>query len=174
MNSFLRNWSTPLSFITFLAVSITGLMLLFGVRSGPLGDIHEWIGVAFILSLGLHLARNWRGMLAMLSLPRSKVIVGGLGAALAIVILAVTPFGSNDHGHGPHGPWQITNRVAQAPIAKMAPALGLTSEQAMARLKQGGIEVSDPQKSLAEIAEEQDTELPRLMNLVLNAPDDDG
>lgn len=174
MNSFLRNWATPLSFITFLAVAITGLMLFFGVRGGPLGDVHEWVGVAFILSLGLHLGRNWRGVLAMLSLPRSKAIVGGLGAVLAVLILAVTPFGSNIHGHGPHGPWQVANRVAQAPIAKMAPAFGLTSAQAMARLKQGGIDVNDPQKSLAEIAEEQDAELPRLMNLVLNTPDEDG
>ena len=171
MTNFLRNCATPLSFVTFLAVSVTGLMLMFGVR-GPVGDVHEWIGVAFIVTLGLHLLRNWRGMLAMLSLPRSKAIVGGLGVALAVLILAVTPFGSGGQGHGFHGAGQIMHRMAQAPIDKMAPAFGLTGDQAVTRLQHNGIKVSDPQKSLAQVAEENDAELPRLLTVMLS--DEDG
>jgi hypothetical protein len=175
MANFLRTCATPLSFVTFVAVAVTGLMLLFGVR-GPLGDVHEWIGVAFIVTLGLHLVRNWRGLLAMLSLPRSKAIVGALGVALAVLILAVTPFGSGGQGHGGgfHGAGQIMHRMAQAPLDKMAPAFGLTGEQAVTRLKQGGIKVSDSQTSLAQVAEENNTALPQLLTVMLSGTDEDG
>jgi hypothetical protein len=61
---FLRKYATPLSLVTGLAVSVTGLMMLFGIR-GEMGDLHEWIGVAFVAAILMHIVRNWRGLGAM-------------------------------------------------------------------------------------------------------------
>ena len=168
MNSILRQCATPLSLVSFLAVAVTGILMLLGVRGGSLGDVHEWLGVIFVAALVLHLVRNWRGVLAMLSAQRNKIIIGATGVIAAAFILISLPFGSGGHGGGFHGPGQIVHRVAAAPIEKMAPALGLTSEEAIARLQRGGVKVEGPQQSLPEIAEEQDQELPRLLNLVLS------
>jgi hypothetical protein len=174
MDSFLRKYATPLSLVTFLAAAVTGLMLFWDVRSRQLSEVHEWVGVIFVIALLLHLGRNWRGMLAMLSSPRSKVIVGGLGVVALAFILGSMPFGNGPgHGGGPgrgHGfqaSQQVVLRLAAAPIGKMAPALGISGEQAIARLQSGGIVVEGPNQSLADIAEKQHTGVPRLLNLVL-------
>ena len=164
MDSFLRKYATPLSFVTFLAAGVTGVMMFLGVGSHQLGDLHEWLGLAFVAAMILHLVRNWRGVLAMLSAPRAKAIFTGLGTA-AVVLIAVFGFGGQGGGHG--GPHRVISRLASAPIEKLAPALGLTSDQAITRLKSGGVAVAGPGQSLAEIGDKQNVELPRLLNLVL-------
>ena len=168
MDSFLRKYATPLSFVTFLAAGVTGVMMFLGVGSHQLGDLHEWLGLAFVAAMILHFVRNGRGMLAMLSAARAKAIVTGLGA-VAVVLIAVFGFGGQGGGHGGGhgGPHRVLSRLASAPIAKLAPALGMTSDQAIARLKSGGVAVAGPGQSLAEIGDKQNAELPRLLNLVL-------
>ena len=76
---FLRKYATPLSLVTGLAVSITGLMLLFGVR-GQIGELHEWIGVAFVVAIVLHIVRNWKalGILFRSFASASVAIIGPL------------------------------------------------------------------------------------------------
>jgi len=168
MESFLRNYATPLSLVGFAAVSATGIMMLLGLR-GPLGAIHEWSGILFVIFLVLHLARNRRGVSAMLAVPRNRMVVGALGAAAAVLIIAALPLSSGGHGHGRgfHGGFAVVHRLTDAPIAKMAPALGLTGEQAIVRLRKGGVAAEGPQQSLNDIAESQNEELPRLLGLVL-------
>jgi len=169
MGSIMRQCATPLSLVSFLAVSITGLLLLFGVRSHGLGAVHEWVGVVFILALVLHLARNWRGMLAMFAVRRNQIIIAATGVVAALFIMAALPLGAGGGGHGHGGgPWRVIARVSEAPIGKMAPALGITGEEAVARLRRRGVAVDGPHQSLREIAVKQDQELPRLMNIVLS------
>jgi len=68
-------------------------MMFFDVHSRQLSEVHEWVGIIFVIALLLHLARNWRGMLAMMSSTRSKAIVGGLGAVALLFIIGSVPFG---------------------------------------------------------------------------------
>lgn len=172
MGGFLRSFATPLSFITFLGVGITGILLLLDVR-GPLGDIHEWLGIAFIAALLLHLMRNWRGVIAMLKTPTSKAVVGVVGAVTAVLVLMAVPFGAQGGGHGGRGgPWMVVNRVAEAPISQAAPALGLSGEQAVARLRGGGVEVDGPHETLAQISRDHNQPLPKLYALMLNGQQD--
>ena len=167
MTALLRTYATPLSFVSFIGVGLTGMLMFFGVRGGLLGDIHEWLGIVFILALVLHLARNWRGVLGMLSTRSGKLIAGGLGAAMAVLVVLALPSGGGQQ-HNLHGPWLVVNRIADAPIATMAPALGLTGDEAVARLKRGGVEVDGPQESLSKIASDHDESLPRMLNLLLS------
>jgi hypothetical protein len=176
MDSFLRKYATPLSFVTFLAAGVTGVMLFLGIGSREVGDLHEWLGLAFVAAMILHLVRNWRGVLAMLSAARAKAIVTGLGA-VAVALIALYGFAGDGgrHGFGGHGggPHRVISRLASAPIAKLAPALGLTSDQAIARLKSGGVAVAGPGQSLADIGDRQNVRLPRLLNLVLTEESED-
>jgi hypothetical protein len=168
VNGFLRNVATPLSFITALAVSVTGLMLMFGIR-GELGEVHEWIGVAFVAALLLHMGRNWRGVLAMLKAKPAKAIIGVLGIAFAVLVaITFLPSGEGEGRGGRHSPWMVANRVAEAPIATAAPALGLSGDQAVSKLRSGGVPVDGPQESLAKIAQDHGLPLPRLFAILLN------
>lgn len=167
MDSILRNYATPLSLVTFAAVAVTGIVLLLGLHSRLLMEVHEWIGVVFVAMLALHLVRNWRGLQMMLAAPRSKIAIGATGAIAAFLILASLPFGGGGDHHGFHGPQQVVYRLADAPIAKMAPALGLTSEQAIMRLQKAGVPVEGAHQSLNDIAAKRGDRLPRLLDLVL-------
>jgi hypothetical protein len=178
MDSFLRKYATPLSLVAFLAVAVTGVMLFFDMHSRQLFEVHEWVGIIFVVALLLHLVRNWRGLLAMMSSTRNKAIVGGLGAVALLFVIGSAPFGYGGghgggygHGHQFHASRQVMHRLADAPITKLAPALGMTSAEAIARLQKGGVVVEGPNQSLADIAEKQDAELPRLLGLVMTEPD---
>ena len=113
----------------------------------------------------------------MMSSTRSRAVVGGLGAVALLFIIGSAPFGygghGGGHGHGRqfHVAQQVVHRLADAPIVKLAPALGMTSDEAIARLQRGGVAVEGPNQSLADIADKQDTELSRLLGLVMTEPE---
>jgi hypothetical protein len=165
---FLRKYATPLSLVTGLAVSVTGLMLLFGIR-GEMGDIHEWIGVAFVVAILLHIIRNWRALGAMFKSRTSATIavVGGL-ALTALIVLHLPVFQTAEQGGHRGGPWMIANRLADAPIATSAPALGLTADQAVTKLRAAGVEVDGPKDTLAHLVHDHDQPLMRLYAVLLN------
>jgi len=168
---FLRKYATPLSLVTGLAVSVTGLLMLFGIR-GEMGDIHEWIGVAFVAAILMHIVRNWRGLGAMFRsrTPAMIAVIGGL-ALTALIVLHLPMFAESGQGGGHQGgPWVVMNRVADAPIATSAPALGLTADQAVAKLRAAGVEVDGPRDSLAHLVRDHGQELPRLYGILLGRP----
>jgi hypothetical protein len=177
MNNFLRNYATPLSMAAFLGVGVSGVMLFLGVRNHSLSEIHEWIGVLFVVAGIMHFIRNWQGIKAMLLKTQGKIFTG-LGV-IAVVAMLFASFGGDGgrHGGGPggghYGPMGTTvSRLAQAPISKLAPALGLTSEEAIARLRKSGVAVAGPGQSLNEISASQHAPLPRLMNTLAAEEDD--
>lgn len=164
MTEFLRRYATPLSLVTGLAIALTGIMMFFGVR-GEMSELHEWLGWAFVVALLMHIVRNWRALLGMMKPARSKVLIGALTVAMAALIITHLPDGQGGAHRG--GPWMALNRVADAPISASAPALGLSSDEVIARLKAKGITVTNPQQSLSEIAKQSEVELPRLFGVLL-------
>ncbi|GAA0545143.1 hypothetical protein FHS83_000595 [Rhizomicrobium palustre] len=165
MQEFLRRYATPLSLVTGLSLAITGIMMFFGIR-GEIGEVHEWLGWAFVAALLMHIVRNWRGVLGMMRSWSSKAIVGVLGAAMAVLIIAQLPNGEA-RGHA-GGPWLVARRVADVPIATSAPALGMSADQVIEKLKTRGLTVETSQQSLSEVAEKNDVRLPHLFGALLN------
>lgn len=168
--NFLRTYATPLSLVTGLAVSITGLMLLFGVR-GPMGDVHEWIGVAFVAAIVMHIVRNWKavGFLFHSKASAATAIIGGI-ALTALIVVAFPAGGGHGDGHGSGhsgGPWTVVNRVADAPISASAPALGLSPNQAVAKLQAAGVPVEGPKDSLTHLARDHGQPLQRLYGILI-------
>jgi hypothetical protein len=164
--NFLRTYATPLSLVTGLAVSITGLMLLFGVR-GPIGDVHEWIGVAFVAAIVMHIIRNWKavGFLFHSKASAATAIIGGV-ALTALIVVAFPAGGGHGGGHG-GGPWMVVNRIADAPISASAPALGLSPDQAVAKLQAAGVPVDGPKDSLTHLAHDHGQPLQRLYGILI-------
>ncbi|MCR4941492.1 MAG: DUF4405 domain-containing protein [Campylobacter sp.] len=58
MKNYLRNIGTTASIATFVVVSLTGLVLFFGLKSAGAKFIHEWIGLAMILAVIIHTMAN--------------------------------------------------------------------------------------------------------------------
>lgn len=59
-----RTWLSPVTFLTFLVVSISGLLLVFHIRIGNIKALHEWVGYAFTAAGMVHLLFNWKAFAA--------------------------------------------------------------------------------------------------------------
>lgn len=94
-----RSWISPFTAVTFAAVAITGLLMLFHIKSPGVHQIHQWGGLVFIIFGAVHLFLNWQVFISYFR--TSKAIWGTLaGAMLLIFILVAAP--ANDHGDRSH------------------------------------------------------------------------
>lgn len=148
MINFLNRYSTPLITGLFLVSLISGLALFFHV--GPIGfkPMHEWLSLVLILPFALHLWKNWR---AFLSYFRRAPMRNALILSVAAAAIFLMPFAAPDGNSGPPQ-FALANQLFRTGIADVAPALGMTSDQAIAALKAQGIPVSDPRQPLADAA----------------------
>jgi hypothetical protein len=95
----LRAWISPVVAITFLAVSLTGVFMLSGLRGGVRG-LHETAGVLFAIAGIAHLVVNWRPFLASFRTPAALASLVA-AAALCLAFLFLPGAGrENDRSHG--------------------------------------------------------------------------
>ena len=115
-SSLVQKIATPLTIVTFVISSITGLALFFEFRSRSIPVIHEWLSVLFVVAAGLHIVRHWRSMMRLLKLwwvwVPVVVVVLGLG-----LIVWQNPERSEHVRHG-HGPMPVESGPAPAGQAK--------------------------------------------------------
>ncbi|MGE5611115.1 MAG: DUF4405 domain-containing protein [Bacillota bacterium] len=81
-----RVFVSPAAAVAFLAVGVTGVMLLLHVRSGPVKELHEWMGLVFAALGAVHLILNWRALLGYFKGWQASV-AAGLAAILVVVLL---------------------------------------------------------------------------------------
>lgn len=169
MGNFLRNYATPLVLAAFAAIGISGVMMFVGLRNHQLGELHEWLGISFVLLVVLHLIRNSRSFAMMLKQTRSRIVAGGLGA-FALVLIGTAYLGGTSGHHGPQrGPWPaVEQRLSYTPIAQLAPAFGLSSGQLITRLRKGGITVAGPGQNLADLSQKQGLPVQQLIALIVS------
>ena len=95
-----RSWLSPFTAIAFVAVAITGLLMLFHVRVPGMTLLHELGGLLFVIVSVLHLRLNWRPLVACCRQRKGRVAlcVGG-----ATMVLFVFLGFAHDAGHRRHG-----------------------------------------------------------------------
>lgn len=186
MGYFLRTYATPLSLAGFGAVGISGALMFFGVRNHQLSELHEWLGIVFLLVALLHICRNWRAMLAMMAKTSSKIVIAVLGTVAILLIGTALLTGGPGHGPGDHGPGDrgprgrglgrpiqtVEMRLGYTPIAQLAPAFGLSTSQAIGRLRQSGITVAGPGQNLTDISQKQNIPVGRLLAIIAQVTDE--
>lgn len=96
--------------LTFLISGVTGVLLLFHIKSGGIKFLHEWISVAFLVLCVLHLIINWKIFAAFMK--RGPVIASLVGVCLLSGLLLL-----GGQGQG--------NRV---PGAGQAPGYGYSNQ----------------------------------------------
>ena len=95
-----RTWVSPIAAVAFLAVAITGILMLFHVKLPAIKNLHEWIGVLFAAAGILHLILNWK---LLLSYFTKKVGLAAAACALLICLaLAIFHGPPEHHGGGDH------------------------------------------------------------------------
>lgn len=156
----LRHWSTPAVIGAGLFVSISGVMMFFGVRD-PVERAHEWIGMVFAAAILLHIVNHWRGIKSYFSQPLALGVVGAV--AVATAILVVGP--GDEGGHGAKG---LFHRIEGAPLTTVAPLLDESPDQMLAQVKAAGFRAQGAGQSIAEIAADNGVEPRELVHLLLD------
>ncbi len=90
---------SPFLTIAFLAISATGLLMFFRVHSGTIREIHEILGILFVVAGLVHFIVNFRQIASYLKLRRSWIAI-----VAAVALIAFAAIGDDEGGpeRGPH------------------------------------------------------------------------
>jgi len=95
-----KAWLSPFVAITYLAVSVTGIMLLLHMKYPGVYPIHQWGGILFMAAGIIHLVMNWRVLASYCK--RIPGVVGLVAGAVMMLAIAIAVPSDNGHGDG-HG-----------------------------------------------------------------------
>jgi len=103
---FQKSILSPFVAVGFAVISITGVLLFFHVKNGPIMTLHEWFGWAFIATGLVHVLLNLRPLLSYFTLRKGLVSF----TAAVVLTLGLGLFGltrkAGPHGRAPFPPTQ--------------------------------------------------------------------
>jgi hypothetical protein len=106
LNSTHRPIISPFIGITFAAVSLTGILLLFHQKLPAVHEVHQWAGLLFVVGGIAHLILNWRPFAAYFK--DTRALWGSLACVLTVALMVAffpnkrdnDQFHSHDRGRG--------------------------------------------------------------------------
>lgn len=110
-------------------------------------NLHEWAGLALVAAAGLHIARNWKALLAYGRRGVSLYVSLAIAALGAAVFLGAAFLGVQRGGLD-----ALRRRIEQASLIELAPILHETPAHLVARLQNAGFEGVTPESSAMQIA----------------------
>ncbi len=166
-DAFLKKYSTPLTATLGVVICVTGVMMFFRFYKGEVAAMHEWLGMAFIAAIALHLLRHRKSLGNLITQPRT-LILGILTALIAVAFLA---FPSQKGGNPLK---QTVNAVLRAPIGDVAPVLGISHAEIIDRLDAAGIHQATATQSIGSLARANQRNPTQVLASVINpAPEKD-
>ena len=105
-----RTWISPFVALSFLIVSLTGILMLAHTRSGLINSLHEWVGVLFVIFGVIHLGINWKAFINCFRNKQCLVAVVAVTVVFALIWLGgllnynmgSNHSGPNDYSRGYH------------------------------------------------------------------------
>ena len=83
-----RIWVSPFVALSFFVLSITGILMLLHVKGGGIANLHEWIGIFFVIAGTFHLILNWSAFQ-----PCFRDKRGGIAFIVVLVLSGFLLFG---------------------------------------------------------------------------------
>lgn len=132
-----RDVVTPVTIVTFVVSTVTGIMLLLHWNAGLVRFSHEWLSVAFSAIALWHLVKNWRAFLGYLKRHAAQAAF-----ATTLIVSVVFTGMTGTTGGGGANPGAVFGALSGARLETAAPALGLTPDKAVEALKAAGIDAA--------------------------------
>jgi len=157
----LKKLATPLAIAFFMVIAVSGIMLFFHLGEGFVKELHEWLGMVFVVAAVLHVYRNWS---LFKKYFQNHLLWKVFALTLGVVLAFVLPTGLS----GPHkGLRSLVEAVAAAPLQQIAPVLGTSYEDLRTKFAKHGIAIDNPSISLREVAHHSKRELPEVLSIAL-------
>ena len=143
---FPRKIITPITGALALVIGITGGMLFFHLGEGLFKDVHEWLGMLFVLTMLIHILSNWNAFTQHFNQGVAK-------AGVASVILATGVFlGSSAFSQSEGGPNVLFKAVGEAPVASLAVLFKVDEKVLIQDLKSRGLTITESNQSISDAA----------------------
>jgi hypothetical protein len=158
MRQFLFKFATPFTAGLFVVSAVSGVALFLGWQPALFHEMHEVLSMVLIVPVAVHLWRNWRAFGAYFRRSAMPVALAlSLAAAGAYVYQGLAaPRGGNPA-------FAFVAAAQKAPIAQLAPVLGLDAAEVTRRLEGAGFGPVSPDDTIAGIASRNETETMAVM-----------
>lgn len=159
----LNRYATSWTIATFAVVGVSGTLIFFHIGSGYLMGVHEWVGMAFVATVVLHVLRH--NKLFMVALAKKPTRwAAGIAALVTFGFIAVSALSPREGNPMK----RFVDVAAQAPISAVAQVAGLSPAQLSARFEQAGLSGVQADHSLATIASTNGVERRTLFRIVVS------
>ncbi|GHV02464.1 hypothetical protein AGMMS49521_4290 [Campylobacterota bacterium] len=156
----LNKFSTQLLFAVSFVVSVSGILMVFHIKTSGLETVHEWVGVLFVAAIALHLINHIKPTASYFKKALTPVLIAATLAASAILYAAVPSKGSSVAA-------AVIHRVIDSPLTVTAPLFAITAQTALEKLRASGLTAEDDQ-SIGVIAQENGTEPAKIVEILSN------
>lgn len=161
-----RKHATAATAALFLVIGASGVLLFFHLGETLVKNLHEWLGLGFVVVAGLHVWRNGGAFAKLMTRPATH-------GAFAIALLAAGGFmaAAGQEGGGGNPMRQFVDAAENAPLTAVAPVLGISERALVLRLTEAGIPVVSTNISLKQLADRSGKPLPELFKAAVTIAD---
>lgn len=137
----IKNYATSLTTLIFLVVGTSGVMLFFHLGESYVKELHEILGLAFVVAAFLHVYTNWTLMKKYFT---NKIFLG-----LSVLVVAISAiFVSQGASRGGVNPkTYILQITINQPMSKVFEFLNVKKDLSLQTLKDKGYKI-DVSKSI--------------------------
>ncbi len=160
----IRKWATPLTIGTFAMSAISGAMIFFHLNSPLIKVVHKWGSWLLVIGGLFHVLGSWQSFIGYFSRPAVKTVMVVFALVIAMFFFSL---GGRTEGHGKRLPPALLSRAL--PEASFATVAGIARHQPdrlIEELASQGINISDKEKSIREIARENNREDVEILNAI--------
>lgn len=130
-----RDIVTPVTIMTFVVSTVTGIMLLVHWKAGLVRFSHEWLSLVFSAAGIWHFAKNWKAFTLYLK-RNAAVATLAISLIVSAIVTGMTGTVSNI------SPGAVFRTLSNATLDIAAPAFGMAPNDAIALLKAANIEAA--------------------------------
>lgn len=157
-----HNYATHFVAALIAVVGITGMMMFYRLYKGSVQNLHAWLGMAFLLSIALHVTRNRRQLVSLFAHKRMHVLLV-MTAAIAACFVYLSPTPKANPAKS------LTKAVLRTPLVNLVPVLGITPELALARMHAAGVDAPALDQSIEYAAQHSHSDPAALLAAVLSS-----
>lgn len=155
--------ATSITSLVFIIISVTGVMLYFHFYGQYAKELHEVIGLLFVVAGLAHVVFNWKSMKSYFS---KKIFIFMSIAILAVSLSFIIPAVAEQDGSNPKK--VMIESVLNSSLELSIKILNSDMNSAMNKLKENGIVIKD-YNSIKEIAKANKISPFRIVKLITSS-----
>jgi uncharacterized protein YidB (DUF937 family) len=152
-----RKIVTPLTRALSLVIGVFGAMLFFHFEEGLVKGVHEWLGMAFVVVMLVHLAMNWKAFKQHFRKPAAWVGTGAVTAISAMFLVSSLAQPNESPVRS------IIHSIETTAVYDLAPVFKVSHLEMSKKLDQAGVVIITGQETIEELADSSGVDARKLI-----------